>query len=112
MSSKPFINEFRRNGSISNFARSPSESVTTSLIRSTVTSYPVRCNAFPIIVSTVTWSSTTGTIPFCMQLLRKMSAKLGAMIARKPISFSAQGACSREEPEPKLRPATRIVAFS
>ena len=63
-----------------------------------------------MIVSTVTGSSTTGTMPFCMQLLRKMSAKLGAMIARNPISFNAHGACSRDEPEPKLRPATRTVA--
>ena len=45
-----------------------------------------------------------------MQLVRKMSAKLGAMTARKPWSSSAQGACSRDEPQPKLRPATRIGA--
>ena len=37
-----------------------------------------------------------------------MSANDGAMIASKPKSCSAQGACSREEPQPKLRPATRI----
>ncbi len=33
-----------------------------------------------------------------------MSAKDGATIASKPKSWSAQGACSREEPQPKLRP--------
>ena len=33
-----------------------------------------------------------------------MSAKEGATIAWKPKSSSAQGACSREEPQPKLRP--------
>ena len=32
-----------------------------------------------------------------------MSAKLGATTARKPKSCSAQTACSREEPQPKLR---------
>jgi len=32
------------------------------------------------------------------------------MRARKPYSSNAQGACSREEPQPKLRPVTRIVA--
>ena len=32
-----------------------------------------------------------------------MSAKDGATIAWKPKSSSAQGACSREEPQPKLR---------
>ena len=44
------------------------------------------------------------------QLVRKMSAKLGAITTRKPWSSSAHGACSREEPQPKLRPATRIDA--
>ena len=33
-----------------------------------------------------------------------MSANEGATIAWKPKSWSAQGACSREEPQPKLRP--------
>ena len=39
-----------------------------------------------------------------------MSAKLGEITQRMPKSISAQGACSREEPQPKLSPATRIVA--
>ncbi len=34
----------------------------------------------------------------------------GAMIARKPKSASAHGACSRELPQPKLRRASRISA--
>ena len=44
------------------------------------------------------------------QLLRKMSAKEGATMARKPWSSSAQGACSREEPQPKLAPASSTGA--
>jgi hypothetical protein len=44
------------------------------------------------------------------QLLKKMSAKLGAMMARKPYCCSAQGACSRLEPQPKLRRASRTYA--
>ena len=36
--------------------------------------------------------------------------KAGAMTQRMPKSSSAQGACSREEPQPKLSPATRISA--
>jgi len=40
-----------------------------------------------------------------------MSAKLGAMTQRMPKSRSAQGACSRDEPQPKLSPATRIWAL-
>ena len=39
-----------------------------------------------------------------VQLLRKMSAKLGATIARNPWSSSAQTACSRLEPLPKFGP--------
>ena len=54
--------------------------------------------------------SCTGRRPIFVQLVRKMSAKLGAMTARKPESSSAHGACSRLEPQPKLRPATRIGA--
>ena len=30
------------------------------------------------------------------------------MIASKPKSWSAHGACSRDEPPPKFRPVTRI----
>ena len=43
-----------------------------------------------------------GSRPFLKQLLKKMSAKLGAMMARKPYCSIAQGACSREEPQPKV----------
>jgi hypothetical protein len=37
-----------------------------------------------------------------------MSANDGAMTARKPKSMSAQTACSRDEPQPKFGPPTRI----
>ena len=30
---------------------------------------------------------------------------------RMPKSCNAQGACSREEPQPKLRPATKMLGF-
>jgi hypothetical protein len=49
-------------------------------------------------------------MPFLKQLLKKMSAKLGAITQRMPKSSSAQGACSRELPQPKLSPAIRIWA--
>src|SRR5579859_5741535 len=39
-----------------------------------------------------------------------MSPKLGAMTVRKPYCCSAQGACSRDEPEPKLRPEISTLA--
>ncbi len=41
-----------------------------------------------------------------------MSANDGATIASKPKSWSAQGACSRDEPHPKFRPVRRIRAPS
>jgi hypothetical protein len=49
-------------------------------------------------------------MPFLPALEKKMSAKEGAMTARKPYWLMAQAACSREEPQPKLRSARRISA--
>ena len=56
--------------------------------------------------------SSTVSSPFLPQLERKMSANDGAMMARKPRPPSAQAACSRDEPQPKFAPATRIGARS
>ena len=43
-------------------------------------------------------------------LLAKMSANDEAITTRKPKSASAHTACSREDPQPKFFPATRIDA--
>ena len=51
-----------------------------------------------------------GSRPFLKLLLKKMSAKLGAISARKPYCSSAHGACSREEPQPKFLRASRMEA--
>ena len=48
--------------------------------------------------------------PILAELLRKMSAKEGAMTTPTPICWIAQTACSREEPPPKLGPARRMGA--
>ena len=66
----------------------------------------------PIVLpeATVASGSTMGSRPFLKQLLKKMSAKLGAMIARKPYWSSAQGASSRLEPQPKFLRASRMLA--
>ena len=48
--------------------------------------------------------------PFWSAFSRKMSAKLGAKTARNPKSLKAQAACSRDEPQPKLRPVKSIEA--
>ena len=45
-------------------------------------------------------------------LLVALSSKLGAMTQVMPWSSSAQGACSREEPQPKFSPAIRMLAFA
>jgi hypothetical protein len=55
--------------------------------------------------------STIGSTPFLKQLLKKMSAKLGAISARKPYCCRAQGACSRDEPQPKFLRASSTDAF-
>ena len=53
-------------------------------------------------------STITGTSPFLRLLLRKMSAISVETTALMPKSSSAHGACSRDDPQPMLRPATRI----
>mmetsp|Transcript_64449 Transcript_64449/g.153820 ORF Transcript_64449/g.153820 Transcript_64449/m.153820 type:complete len:207 (-) Transcript_64449:1466-2086(-) len=50
-----------------------------------------------------------GNMPFLKQLLKKMSAKLVEIRHRMPWSNNAQGACSRDEPQPKLSPQTRML---
>ena len=49
-------------------------------------------------------------MPFLPALEKKMSAKVGAMTARKPYWLMAQAACSRELPQPKFFSAMRISA--
>jgi hypothetical protein len=50
-------------------------------------------------------------MPFLKQLLWKMSAKSGAMTQRMPKSSNAQGACSRDEPQPKFSKAISTSAL-
>ena len=45
---------------------------------------------------------------FLKQLLKKMSAKEVEIMHLMPKSLMAHGACSRELPQPKLSPATKI----
>ena len=55
-------------------------------------------------------ASTTGTSPFLVQLLRKMSEKHGAITASKPYCWIAHTACSRDDPTPNADPATSTLA--
>ena len=52
-----------------------------------------------------------GKMPFLKQLLKKISAKEGAIIQLMPKSSKAHGACSRLEPQPKLSRATKTCAL-
>ena len=52
--------------------------------------------------------TTIGSSEFFSEFCLKMSAKEVLITARKPNCVSAQGACSRELPQPKLSPASRI----
>ena len=52
-----------------------------------------------------------GIRPFFNALFLKISANEVLIIALKPKSTRAQGACSLDDPHPKLFPATRIEEF-
>ena len=54
--------------------------------------------------------TTTGSKPFFNELPLKMSANEVEMTTRSPQPTSAHGACSREEPQPKLSPASKTCA--
>ena len=91
-----------RTTSIGNVTSRPSGRRSVQAGRSTSTSTPGFASSHSCVAS----STTTGSSPFFRQLLRKMSAISVLMTARMPKSSSAHGACSRDEPQPKLRPAT------
>ena len=67
--------------------------------------------ASSISASQIARGRRIGRMPFLKLLLKKMSAKSGAMMQRMPKSSSAQGACSREEPQPKFSCAMMICAL-
>ncbi len=67
---------------------------------------PGSSSARAIRWSTSSCGSATVSRPIFAQLLRKMSANDGAMIALMPMSSRPHGACSREEPQPKFGPAS------
>jgi hypothetical protein len=55
--------------------------------------------------------ATTGTRPIFTQFVRKMSPNDGRHDCLEPVAPAGPtGACSREEPQPKLRPVRRIFA--
>ena len=57
--------------------------------------------------STFSWLVSIGTRPILIEFNLKISANLVEIIASNPQSCKPQGACSLEEPVPKLSPATK-----
>src|ERR1700722_11476808 len=53
--------------------------------------------------------TTIGNSEFFSELPLKMSANEVLITARNPYCVSAQGACSRELPQPKLSPASKTL---
>ena len=51
-----------------------------------------------------------GTRPIFIEFNLNISANFVEIMASNPQSWSPQGACSREEPVPKLSPATKTFA--
>ncbi len=80
------------------------EALSVRRVTSIVSAAPGCAMSQPAVAS----STITGSSPFFSALEQKMSASSVLITARKPWSMSAHAACSREEPQPKLRPATRI----
>mmetsp|Transcript_1696 Transcript_1696/g.4479 ORF Transcript_1696/g.4479 Transcript_1696/m.4479 type:complete len:431 (+) Transcript_1696:272-1564(+) len=110
MSSRPLSRQCLRKASISKTMGAPPGRVMVCEGRSTLSAEPGDLVAVASSSSTVAAGRTIGRMPFLKQLLKKMSAKLGAITQRIPKSSRAQGACSRLEPQPKLSRATRMEA--
>ena len=109
MSSKPLIKQCLRNSSTSNGIFSPFDRMTTWFGKSISSSCLALASAMSVF--TVASSRTMGNMAFLKQLLKKMSAKAVEMMHRMPKSLIAHGACSREDPQPKLLPATKMEAL-
>ncbi len=105
-SSTPFSRQNLAKGSMGKLTLTPVGSRRVALARSMLTSLPGLLISQPLVVS----STTMGSSPFISELLRKMSAISVLMTARMPKSSSAHGACSREEPQPKLRSGHQHLA--
>ena len=110
MSSRPFSRQWRRNSCVAGsswITNASCESLgrrkARSVSRSTVSSQAGPSFALRINSRAFSSGMITGTSPFSKQFLWKISAKPGLITARKPYCRSAQTACSREEPLPKLR---------
>mmetsp|Transcript_24501 Transcript_24501/g.39256 ORF Transcript_24501/g.39256 Transcript_24501/m.39256 type:complete len:219 (+) Transcript_24501:564-1220(+) len=108
ISSKPLIKQCLRNASTSKGKLSPELRLTCWLGKSMVKGS--LASASTINISTLSFGRIMGSMPFLKQLLKKMSAKLGAMMHRIPKSFRAHGACSRDDPQPKFSKAMSTLA--
>src|SRR5579872_815356 len=105
-SSTPSSRQCFAKPSTGNSMARPSGSVTVCAARSTCSSAS-GCSKSHACTSRGT---TIGSSEFFSEFCLKISAKEVLMTARKPYCVSAHGACSRELPQPKLSPASRIFA--
>lgn len=86
ISSRPFNRQCLRNGStVKGIGGFPFALRISCFSKSTSSSRP--CSASSARAVHCSFGNATGSIPFCMVLLRKISAKLGAMMQRIPKSF-------------------------
>jgi NAD(P)-dependent dehydrogenase (short-subunit alcohol dehydrogenase family) len=109
MSSSPSRRRHRVKSSMSKVSSRPG-ALTVSPSRSTTMRVVGSSSTASMRARTLSTRSSTGSRPIFVQLVRKMSAKLGAMTARKPASSIAHGACSRLDPHPKFSPAISTEA--
>src|ERR1022692_751529 len=98
-----------KSGSAKGSSRPADGMATVRSATSTTTSASGSAASAANIAATVAASAWAGTSPELMALPRKMSAKPGDTTAAKPKSCSAQTACSRDEPQAKLSPATSTL---
>ena len=112
MSSRPSIRRMRSDGAISNAMSVPPGPLMRCATRSTVNGAPPSAATTRAAKASCSgWPSSSGSTPFCRQFSRKISAKLRATMQRMPRAISAHTAVSRDEPQPKFEPPTRIAAL-
>src|SRR5690348_10612752 len=110
-SHSPFINASRAPGfMLHGTVTEPADTVFDA--RSIVTSVSGAVSTTRDSASRSSCETATHGIPRVVELPKKISAKLSATTARMPYFESAWGACSREEPQPKLAFERRMLALA
>mmetsp|Transcript_464 Transcript_464/g.1511 ORF Transcript_464/g.1511 Transcript_464/m.1511 type:complete len:301 (-) Transcript_464:1415-2317(-) len=110
ISSRPLSRQCLRKASTSNLIGAGAPSPLTVMVCASRSTEKAWCAmAAAISVSTSALGSVMGSMPFLKQLFLKISAMVVEITHRMPRSRSAHGACSRDDPQPKLSPVTRTL---